>query len=121
MQLGEMLDGLCPRTAGVLGVVPFLGCDGRQELLHGGLVVEQRSVEVARVPVDEDAAKVEDNGADPRLHRPGGYRTGERTDASWASACAFGTRRAHTVGAVKRSARTRSTGAPWPGSGVPPA
>ena len=78
MALGQRLDGLCPWPAGVLGLVPLVGRDGRQEVLHRGFVVEQRPVEVARVPVDEDAAKVEGNRSDPRVHDP------EATGPGWA-------------------------------------
>ena len=65
--VGQHLDRAGPRTAGVLLGIPVLGADGGQEVLHGRVVpVEQAAVEVARIPVDEHAAQVEDDGGGGR-------------------------------------------------------
>ena len=60
----ELVDGLAP-TAGrrpARGSRPGVVTSARNRLHRGSSVVEQRPVEVARVPVDEDTAEVEDDG-----------------------------------------------------------
>ena len=49
---------------GVLALVPFRRADRSEEVLHRRLVaVEQLAIEVSRVPVDQDAAEIEDDDA----------------------------------------------------------
>jgi len=58
--------------AGVLAAVPFMRADGGEEMLHRHLVAgEQLAVEVAGIPVDQHAAKIEHDGIAGHLrHRP---------------------------------------------------
>jgi len=58
---GQHLDGFGPRPAGILGRVPVLRRDLGKEALHGCRILEQRAVQVARIPVDEDTAEIEDD------------------------------------------------------------
>ena len=61
----ERRDRLRPGPARILATVPLGRADRREEVLHRGFVaVEQRPVQVARVPVDQDAAEVEDDSRD---------------------------------------------------------
>ena len=65
--LAQCLDRLRPRPAGIELGVPLLAADLGEEALHRGVVAgEQLAVEVARIPVDADAAEVEDDGLDRR-------------------------------------------------------
>ena len=65
--LGDQeLDGLGPRSSRILVRVPLGRGHLGKERLHLGRVVEQLPVQVARVPVDEDAPEVEDHGGEAR-------------------------------------------------------
>ena len=53
-------------AAGVLPLVPLLGAYRGEELLHRRLVAaEELAVEVARIPLEEHAADIEDGDAAP--------------------------------------------------------
>ena len=56
-------DGGClgERAAAILLTIPLRGGDGREEVLHRGLVGEHRPVQVARIPLDQDRPEVEDH------------------------------------------------------------
>ena len=58
---GQELDGLGPRSPGVLMCVPLRGRYLGKEGLHLVRVIEELPVEIAWVPIDEDAAQVEDH------------------------------------------------------------
>ena len=59
---GEFTDILGHRQAGVTARMPFHGADGGQKILHRRLVgTEVPAVHVARVPVDQHPAEVEDD------------------------------------------------------------
>jgi hypothetical protein len=83
---GQLLDRLRPRSSRVLGAIPLGGRHGGEEILHRLLVSEEGSVEVARVPIDEDAAEVEHDRRDAsgdargpvRAHASGGYKIKRR-------------------------------------------
>src|SRR5262249_49366286 len=66
----EQRHRLVPAAAGILLLVPFLRAHRGEEILHCASIGEELAVEVARVPVDEDAAEIEDDGldADPLAH-----------------------------------------------------
>src|SRR5205085_9422955 len=54
------------RPAGVLALVPFGGADGGEEILHRSLIaVEELAIQVARIPVEQYAAQVEDSDGTP--------------------------------------------------------
>jgi hypothetical protein len=72
-ELGDRVRPVPPRIE--LGV-PGRADDVAQECLHPDLVIlEETAIQVARVPVDEHATEVEDDGVDraapkPVTHRP---------------------------------------------------
>jgi len=57
----EELDRLGPRSPGILMRVPLRGRYLGKEVLHLVRIIEELPIEIARVPIDEDAAQVEDN------------------------------------------------------------
>ena len=59
----QEVDSLGPGSSGVLVCVPFRGGHLGKERLHLVGVIEQLPVQVARVPIDQDAAEVEDHRA----------------------------------------------------------
>ncbi len=55
--------GLGERAAGIVLQMPRHGADLGEEALHRGIVtVEQLAIEMARVPVEQDSAEIEDHG-----------------------------------------------------------
>lgn len=53
---------LGPGAAEILLMVPFGRADVAEKVLHRrGVTIEQPAVEVARVPIDQDPAKIKDN------------------------------------------------------------
>ena len=63
----QEFDGLAPGSARVLVRVPLRGGYLSKERLHLVRVIEQLSVEIARVPIDKDAPEIEDHGG--QAHR----------------------------------------------------
>jgi hypothetical protein len=59
MLADQLRDPIGERSAAVLFEIPGRTHDVGQEALHLGLVVEELAIEMAGIPVDEDAAKVE--------------------------------------------------------------
>src|SRR6185437_16475726 len=58
----EQRGGGGEAAPGILALVPCLGADGGEKFLHRRLVAgEEAAVEMTRVPVDEDAAEIEDD------------------------------------------------------------
>ena len=58
----QEVDALAPRSPRVLACVPFRRGHLGKKRIHLVRVIEQVAVEVTRVPIDEDAAQVEDHG-----------------------------------------------------------
>ena len=68
---GERRDRVLVRGPEIVLGVPLRGAHLGQETFHGRFVGDHGAIEVARVPVDEDAADVEDHGPDRGArHRP---------------------------------------------------
>ena len=66
--LGDQeFDGLGPWSPRVLVCVPLRRGHLGEERLHLVRVIEQLPVQVARIPIDEDAPEIEDHGG--RAHR----------------------------------------------------
>lgn len=64
----KLSDGLDERSAGVLLAVPSRRGDLGEELLHSLFVArEQLAIQMARIPVDQHAAEVEDRGRELAL------------------------------------------------------
>jgi len=72
---------------GILLVIPFGEADFKQEALDGGFIAgEELAVEVARVPVQQDAAKIKDDGG--CIHRGLLYHHPPRWKNNWFFLCA---------------------------------
>src|ERR1700730_5858629 len=87
MVRAERWDGGAEGHTEVVLAMPGGGAYFAEERLHPVGVVEDFAVEVPRVPVDEDAADVEDNGIDrSRLHRLATFINSALLPGLWASA-----------------------------------
>jgi len=60
----RLVDGFGPAAAGVLRVVPRRRAHGAEEELAVGLLGDELVEEVARAPVEDDPAHIEDDGID---------------------------------------------------------
>src|SRR3954469_3964867 len=71
MQRYQSCFSLSKRSAAILLPVPVRRANMRQEVLHRReIAVEQAAVEIARIPVNQDAAQIkDDDGAAWLLHR----------------------------------------------------
>ncbi|MCW0447689.1 hypothetical protein NB706_000523 [Xanthomonas sacchari] len=95
MQRAQFGHRLLPWPPGILTLVPLRAAHLAQEGFHRCLVVEQTAVQITRVPVDEDAAKIEYHGVQVGCGRRGGCgghdKLQEREgDAAADQACAGG-------------------------------